>query len=133
MITRNFIRHGCQTDKVKIETHGRFDGGLSDLSLEHLPPNVNCLLRSDDWQSLKDVQADISANDLRFHVCPFSKTFVGTIPKPCTSDTCGLALMDDLLSKQSHVTAIDPTSSSSTILNEGDHQKDSRYICDSCQ
>ena len=106
----------CPTDKTKIATHERFDEGLLDLPLEQLPPNVNCLLCSNDRQLLGDFQADISANDLSFHICPFSTTFVGTIPEPHNSDNHGVTLRDNLLSKQSNTTAFAPTSSSANLL-----------------
>ena len=49
MITRNLLWHDWQTNKVKIATHGRCDGGLPDPPLEQqLPPNVNCLLMSEE-------------------------------------------------------------------------------------
>ena len=116
MTTRNFLWRNCQTDEVKIATHGRFDEGLSDLPPEQPPPNVNHLHQSDDQQSLQDVQSAISATDLHFHVCPFSTTIVGAVPKPCNSDNCGITLKDDSLSNRSHVTAFAPAPSSAESL-----------------
>ena len=117
MTTQNFLWCDCQTNEVKIATHDRFDKGLSDLPIEQLPPNVNCLLMQlDDQQLLEDLKTNISATDLWFHVCPFSTTFVGTIPQPCALDNCGLTLKDASLSNGSHVAAFALNSSSTKLL-----------------
>ena len=66
MTTRNFLWYDCQTNKVKIATCGGFDEGLSDLPVEQLPPNVNCLLWSEEGncQHLQDTQADMCSHEL---------------------------------------------------------------------
>ena len=66
MTTRNFLQHDCQTNKMKIATHVRFDEGLSGLPLKQLPSNVSHLLCSEEGnqQSLEDMQADIADHEL---------------------------------------------------------------------
>ena len=116
MTTRSLFWCDCQTNEVKIATHGLFDEELSDLPLGQSPPSVNHLLWSNDQQSLKEVQSDISVDELWFCVHPSSTIFVGTMPKPCDFDNCGIDLRDDLLSKQSCMTAFAPASSSARLL-----------------
>ena len=115
--TRNLLWYDVTTDKVKIATHCRFDEGFSDLPTESLPPNVQYILRSEEGsrQALTMDTTDTASSTLQFHVHPFASTFVGTIPVPCQSDTCGITTADDSLSHRAYVTAISSTSSASKL------------------
>ena len=110
--------YDVQTDRVKIATHCRFDEGMNDLPIEALPPNVQYLLRSEggDIDNLRTEPKETHARDLQFFIYPFSTTFEGTIPLPCSKDNCGMSIADDSVLQRSYVTDIAAGSSASKML-----------------
>ena len=72
--------YDCETERVKIASHCKFDEGFNDLPIESVPIGFQQRIRINQNQRLPEDATEIDTKDLDFFVYPFSKKETIKIP-----------------------------------------------------
>ncbi|KAG7357166.1 reverse transcriptase RNA-dependent DNA polymerase [Nitzschia inconspicua] len=104
--TKNIVWYDVETQVVKIAKHAQFDGGMNDLPIEPIPPNVQYLLRSLDGQRFPSESPNTTLDSFTFTDHPFTRTIEKSFEIRCSHPTFGLTLTTDELFNRAYVQAI---------------------------
>lgn len=113
--TKNILWYDCETNRVKLARHAKFDEGMNDLPLPTIPPNVVHLQRTQDGLPFPTEPESTSIPEQLFHDSPFHYTIDKTVIVRCSHPTFGFLLDTDTLNNRTFISKIVPNSSASKL------------------
>ena len=89
--------YDCETERVKIASHCKFDEGFNDLPIESVPLGFQQLVHANRDEPILADDVDISSSNLDFFVYPFADKQIIDIPVQSNNKDkqFGLQLRDD--------------------------------------
>ena len=112
--------YDCETERVKIALHCKFDEGFNDLPIESVPIGFQQLIRINQNQRLPEDPTEIDTTDLDFFVYPFFKKETLKVPVIVNdrNKQFGLKLQNDNFMGQTYIEKLQPNSTMDKSFNK---------------
>ena len=112
--------YDCESERVKITSHCKFDEGFNDLPIESVPLGFQQLVRANRDEPIPADDVDISSSDLDFFVYPFADKQIIDVPIQSHNKDkrFGFQLRDDDLYDRVYIEEIKKKSSVEKAFNK---------------